>query len=230
MRTLVKKLNMVLLLVLLAAGLFCPLRPAAADLTCYQVSASLPVSVEVNGNHKLPFTLEIRALDGAPLPDKTTLTFTGGGSGAFGPITYTAPGDYRYEITQRPGSAGHVTYDDSVYTVSVFVTNLGEDQLQEEIKMWRGDGSQGKSDAAHFQNHYTDPPAAGGGTQHPATPAPTAAPDATLTAVSGSAAAGGLLPQTGDDFPLAALVVLCLLAALCLGVVLCRKYRNHHKP
>lgn len=224
MRTFVKKLNHALLFLLLAVGLLCPLRAAAVDENTYQVTTQIPVSVDVNENYKATFTLRLTAVeDGTPMPEVTELSFTGGGSGNFGPITYTAPGDYCYQVTQVAGSDDNVTYDESVYNVTVRVTNKGEDSLQADVWARRNEET-GKADVAAFHNVYTAPQQGG---QATATPAPTATPVPTATPAGGLM--GGLLPQTGDDFPLTAVIVIFVIAALCLGYLLYRKNRNNKK-
>lgn len=56
----------------------------------------------------------------------------------FGPITYTEPGDYTYRIYQEKGSVHEVSYDESVYSVTVRVVNDEKDGLRAEI--WAGQG------------------------------------------------------------------------------------------
>lgn len=237
MTAFVKKLNPALLLLLLAVGMLCPLPAAAA---AYEVDAQIPVSVDVTENYQTAFTLQLTAEDDAPLPRQTSLTFTGGGSGAFGPIHYTAPGDYRYQVTQAAGTDSYVTYDGSVYTVTVRVTDTPDGGLQAEVWARHGD-AEGKSDVVAFHNGYEAPAADdsntdqgnnganGNGTAAQQTAAAVQTPAATPVppaAVPGPALSG-LLPQTGDTFPLVGLVILCGIAALGLGYGLWRK--THHK-
>lgn len=215
MTTFVKKLNRALLLVLLAAGLLCC--PLSASAAAYEVDAQIPVSVDVTENHQTTFTLLLTAEDNAPLPAQTRLTFTGGGSGAFGPIHYTAPGDYRYQVTQEAGTADHVTYDTSAYTVTVRVTDTVDGGLQADV--WaRHNESEGKSEVVAFHNSYVLPET--GTTSGEQTAVAEAVPTAT------PAPAGGILPQTGDAFPLTALALVCAAAALCLGVLLWRRKKD----
>lgn len=79
-------------------------------------------------------------------------------------LTYTAPGDYRYTVRQCAGGTAHMTYDATVYTVTVRVTNQPDGGLGAEI--WATGGSSEKTGLLLFQNRY-DPPAA---------PTPTPAP------------------------------------------------------
>lgn len=216
MTTFVKKLNRALLLVLLAAGVLCCPLPASA--AAYEVDAQIPVSVDVTENYQTTFTLQLTAEDDAPLPAQTRLTFTGGGSGVFGPIHYTAPGDYRYQVTQEAGIADHVTYDTSAYTVTVRVTDTADGGLQADV--WaRHNESEGKSEVVAFHNSYV-PPETGTSTSGEQTAAAGATPSAT------PAPAGGILPQTGDTFPLTVLALVCVAAAVCLGVLLWHRKKH----
>lgn len=213
MTAFVKKLNRALLLLLFAVGVFCPLQAAAV---AYEVDASIPVSVDVSENYQTAFTLQLTAVEDAPLPEQTQITFTGGGSGAFGPIHYTSPGDYLYQVSQQAGSDSQVSYDPSVYTVTVRVTDTPDGGLQADV--WaRHDSSSGKAEVVAFHNGYTAASAAG--TVSTPTPSPSASPAPTQAPLL-----QGLLPQTGDRFPLTALLLLCVLAALgLLGGIFRRK-------
>lgn len=160
---------------------------AAAERSC---TASIPVRVQVYAQTDAEFTVQLEAEEGAPLPEKRTLTFTGNGEGVFGGVEYTVPGDYVYTVTQVKGRADHVTYDDTVYTVTVRVTNDGVGGLVAEI--WAvGNQSAQKSEEVLFSNRYTPP------TQTPISP-----------------------PQTGDAANLWPLVAVFVVAAVALGVVL----------
>jgi len=44
----------------------------------------------------------------------------------FSPITYTAAGVYKYTVSEVKGTKGGVTYDDTVYTITVTVTDNGK--------------------------------------------------------------------------------------------------------
>lgn len=97
----------------------------------------------------------------------------GSGTAGFTGLTYTAPGDYRYTVRQCAGGTAHMTYDATVYTVTVRVTNQPNGGLGAEI--WATGGSSEKTGLLLFQNRY-DPPAAPTSTPAPAktTPGPRA--------------------------------------------------------
>ncbi len=80
------------------------------------------------------FTFTIAAAEnspeGTPLPTSTSIDLTEENSTVgFGDITYKAPGTYIYEITEAEGNAAGLTYDDTVYTVTVTVKDDGEGNL-----------------------------------------------------------------------------------------------------
>ena len=70
---------------------------------------------------KETLTVELEAVDNAPLPEVTTLEITDGETGSFGPINYTKPGYYVYTVRQRAGVNTRGTYDETVYYLRVSV-------------------------------------------------------------------------------------------------------------
>lgn len=69
------------------------------------------------------FSFVLAPVDGAPMPDTDTVKNTAAGTFQFGNITYTVPGTYQYKISEADGQAVGYTYDKSVYTVTVEVTD-----------------------------------------------------------------------------------------------------------
>lgn len=64
----------------------------------------------------------------APMPEGAkdgvkTVTNAADGKVSFGEITYDKPGTYAYTVRETAGDLGGVTYDDTVYTVTVTVTD-----------------------------------------------------------------------------------------------------------
>lgn len=79
--------------------------------------------------------------------------------------TYTEPGTYIYNIQETPNGVGGITYDDSIYTVTVDVTDDGSGKLAAETSITKADGT--AADAIVFDNSY-DPAETGlsiGGTK-----------------------------------------------------------------
>lgn len=68
------------------------------------------------------FSFELAAATpGAPLPAQTTVANDASGGFAFGDITFTQPGRYVYKVREVPGTDKAITYDDTVYTLTVMV-------------------------------------------------------------------------------------------------------------
>lgn len=98
-----------------------------------------------------------------------------------------------------------MTYDATVYTVTVRVTNQPNGGLGAEI--WATGGSSEKTGLLLFQNRY-DPPAAPTPTPAPAKTTPVPAHPAPKSALPKSA-----LPQTADPVPVTLLATLAVLSA-----------------
>ena len=99
--------NVAAVLLTLALGL-CVCQPASFAAEQRTVFQELPVSIRSKGETPFPketLTVELKAVEGAPLPEETTLAIRDGETGAFGPIEYTAPGYYTYQITQQAGGS-----------------------------------------------------------------------------------------------------------------------------
>ncbi len=152
--------------VLLAAllGLAVPAR--AADYTC---TAGIPVEVRLNGDSDEQFTVTIEGEEGAPMPEQTTLLLSGGEAGAFEGLTYTEPGDYTYTIRQTAGSTEYMTYDETVYTVVVQVTNAEDGGLTYQIYASGDDDPTTKTASVGFLNTYAPPAASTPSTDTPKT-------------------------------------------------------------
>lgn len=69
------------------------------------------------------FTFEITATSpNTPMPGITTATNDEHGAFNFGGIVYQQPGTYTYEVRELPGADQEITYDDTVHTVKVVVS------------------------------------------------------------------------------------------------------------
>ncbi len=95
---------------------------------------------------------EILTKDGMPpMPaGGTTRTNGTGGLVSFGSVTYTRPGVYTYEISERNDGRPGVIYDETVYTVTVVVTR-GDDGLLKASVKYNGGGT------AEFVNKLEKP-------------------------------------------------------------------------
>ncbi len=94
--------------------------------------------------------------NGAPMPDKDTVTVTGVGKAAFGETTYTKAGVYSYTITENDLDNDKTGYtkDSTVYTFTVTVTD-DNGTLKAQSALTKG-GSE--ASAAVFTNNYAPQP------------------------------------------------------------------------
>lgn len=124
------------------------------------------------------FTFELRDANGKVLQTVKNGALTEGGYApiAFDPITYDEPGAYDYRIVEIEGDAEGITYDETVFTYHVVVTDDGNGQLQVEWTV-------GETGAPVFQNVYVKPE-----DPKPADPAN-----------PGNGGSGDKLVQTGDN-------------------------------
>ena len=68
------------------------------------------------------FIFDLTADEEAPLPEQTSVSVNGAGTVSFDKITYYDPGVYTYRVTERDTAAEGYTYDKTVYTVTVTVS------------------------------------------------------------------------------------------------------------
>lgn len=230
----IRKLSGLLVLpVLLAALLMLPLRANAAEYAC---DAVIPVSMELNGDRDETFEVTIELAEGmdetTPMPaeEACSILLADGESGGFA-IHYTEPGDYFYVIRQTEGDTAYMSYDDTVYSVQVQVTNEtaadGSWTLTYTVTAYDASipepAQENKAEELAFLNTYA-PPTPAPTDEHPDIAegiengtwggAPTPKPTATL-------------PQTSDDLPLTALVVvLAVAAAAIVALVVLRRRKN----
>ncbi len=72
---------------------------------------------------------------------------------AFTDITFTSEGTYVFKITETKGDITAVTYDETVYTVTVTVTDADKDSVLEAVTVYN-DGTTNTENAV-FENEYT---------------------------------------------------------------------------
>jgi len=142
-----------LLAVVLCLGLF-PARVFAEDV----VKAKVPVQMNVEGptveaDKEDSFTVEIVSnTEGAPMPASSKLQLKAGESGTY-EMEYPHVGVYSYTISQTKGDKDYITYDDTQYTLTVYVTNENG-KVQVQYMVADGDGE--KYDPVPFTNVYDD--------------------------------------------------------------------------
>ena len=225
----IRKLSGLLVLpVLLAALLMMPVRANAEEVP-YECFAELPVSVELNGENDEQFHVTIELAEGmdetAPLPDEAAdgLLIAGDASDSFSNFHFTKPGDYVYVVKQEIGDTAYMSYDNTVYTVTIRVTNADNGGLQHEIWATTDDDPNTKVQELAFLNTYAPP-----------TPAPTDEHPDIAEGIENGTWGGtptpkpvSTLPQTSDALPLTALVVvLAVAAAAIVALVVLRVRKN----
>ena len=143
----------------LVIALILAMLPAAA-LAAETVEVSIPVTIHVTGEAPKPaerYTVTLQGMEDPPMPAETTLTITGEGTAQFPAIGYTMPGVYQYTVSQVSGDHARGSYDTTVYTVKVTVTNDEEGGLVASVTLRAGEEDE-KLDAVEFHNSYAPVP------------------------------------------------------------------------
>lgn len=126
-----------------------------ADVTSVTLGASKALDGRVLADGE--FSFELRDADGNVLQTKQNAA---NGAISFDPITYDVAGEYTYTIAEVAGSDSTITYDQTVYNVTVSVTDSGTGALQATTTITNSDT--GETSQASFVNTYTEPPAGNG--------------------------------------------------------------------
>ena len=124
---------------------------------------SVPVTISLSGTLPYPaedYTVVLKAEDAAyPMPSGTisgacTMTITGKGTKNFPVITYDRVGVYTYTIYQVAGTNKKCTYDETVYTLLVQITNKEDYSGLEATAVLYPDSDGEKVPVAEFLNKY----------------------------------------------------------------------------
>mgnify|MGYP004645905531 CR=1 FL=1 len=173
--------------------------------------APLPTSVTLEGSKKLngralaadEFTFELFDANGTPV---STAANQADGSFSFAPLPFEAEGTYTYTVREKNTGAARVTYDQTVYTVTVVVVNKNG-QLTAEVALPDG--------GLTFTNTYTPKP------DHKDKPKQTPAPTSTA-----QPAAPTQSPRTGDNASLMTWVGILLVCGTALAGLYVYKKRK----
>ena len=120
------------------------------------------------------FSVNLRAQDPAfPMPegsqgDLCTVSLPGRGGAVFPPMVFDRLGVYRYTIYQQAGSDPACTSDDTVYRLTVYVTNAEDGGGLETTAVLTAGSSGEKRSSAAFTNRYAPAPEPGPKTGDPA--------------------------------------------------------------
>ena len=97
------------------------------------------------------YRFKLTAKDNAPMPEKDSVTVTGAGKVSFSEIKYTKAGTYVYEISEVAGTDRSCTYDKTVYTVTVTVTENMDGTLSAKSAITTGNKT---ASSILFTNSY----------------------------------------------------------------------------
>ncbi|MCC8046213.1 MAG: hypothetical protein LIP12_12075 [Clostridiales bacterium] len=152
-----------LLLIMSPMSFRTPVFASGSAAVAAAVTATIPVSVVINGENEIAFsgipaenyTFRLTALNDAPMPENDTLTICGAGSGKFF-IAYEKSGVYQYTVEQDTAAVNSTapdsetssgqgeknsyseSYDTTVYYVTVTVQNTEEGETEATVTAHRG--------------------------------------------------------------------------------------------
>lgn len=156
-----KKLTSVFFALLITA--MCCITTALPVSAAELPEVSVPVTISLSGTLPYPaedYTVVLKAEDAAyPMPSGTisgacTMTITGKGTKNFPVITYDRVGVYTYTIYQVAGTNKKCTYDETVYTLVVTITNKEDYSGLEATAVLYPDSEGDKLPGAEFKNKY----------------------------------------------------------------------------
>lgn len=122
-----------------------------------QITVNIPVKLKISGDSKQNeiFSFLLKQNDEqSPMPKTSKVQVTGTKKDAF-QILYTKPGVYRYMISQVAGESKNWTYDQSVYSLEIYILrNEQTERLQSLVVAYNAKGE--KVDPI-FTNGYQAP-------------------------------------------------------------------------
>ena len=134
MKNIMKCVKMTAMMLAVCAVLLSFVFPTRAEFRYTPIIAEIPFTCEkadVAGGGTYDIVLE--ALEGTvPMPAESIITIQGTGAGAFG-IEIDEPGTYQYIVYERAGTNSKIVYDDTTYTVTLFVTTTEEGVLEYQV-------------------------------------------------------------------------------------------------
>lgn len=152
----------------LVMGVMCSVTMALPADAAQLPEVSVPVSISLSGTLPYPaedFTVVLKADDPAyPMPEGTingayAMTITGENTKHFPSVMYDRVGVYTYTVYQAAGTNKKCTYDDTVYSLTVTITNKEDYSGLEATAVLHPDSEGEKLSGAEFANKYkVDPP------------------------------------------------------------------------
>ena len=145
------------------------------------------------------------------------------GSVSFDELTFEAPGTYTFRISEVKGTEEGMTYDESVYTITVTVVDNGEGQLEASLSYTKNEEA---VEAIEFCNTFTEQKTPEKPPVKPDTPIPPTTPKGPgKPGKSGGVVTRSFLPQTGDT----AAVAMVIAAALAIAGIAFIAYGRHRR-
>lgn len=147
------------LTMLLALALCLCTAAALAEDPAVRVGVTVSLEGTLPGEDEV-FTIQLKSLDEAnPVPEGAVdgvaeTTVTGAGKSTLPEITFSRVGIYEYTVSQLPGEFEGCRYDDSVYSLTVYVVNSETyDALEATAVLYKNSEGDKLSEAA-FTNVY----------------------------------------------------------------------------
>lgn len=145
------------------------------------------------------------------------------GNVSFDELTFEAPGTYTFRIAEVKGTEEGMTYDESVYTITVTVVDNGEGQLEASLSYTKNEEA---VEAIEFCNTFTEQKTPEKPSVKPDTPIPPTTPKGPgKPGKSGGVVTRSFLPQTGDT----AAVAMVIAAALAIAGIAFIAYGRHRR-
>ena len=145
------------------------------------------------------------------------------GNVSFDELTFEAPGAYTFRISEVKGTEEGMTYDESVYTITVTVVDNGEGQLEASLSYTKNGEA---VEALEFRNTFTEPKTPEKPPVKPDAPMPPTTPKGPgKPGKSGGIVTRSFLPQTGDT----AVAAMVIAAALAIAGITCIAYGRHRR-
>lgn len=141
--------------------------PSAVCAETSAIDVKIPVTTEYAPDSDIPaktikldtkFTLE--PLEGAPAPAVSEVTISGAGKSELGPVSFSVPGNYYYQLTAKLAKGEHNEAIDENLIVRVTVVNDNKGGLSSVVTAYHSQtdasSDNGKVDTK-FLLHYTAP-------------------------------------------------------------------------
>lgn len=208
-----KWINLFLALVMIVMCSMTMVVPAYAEELPALPEVYVPVEISISGPHPYyteDYVVRMEPDDASyPMPEGTvdgvcSLTITGEGTDHFPAMVFNRVGIYTYKVYQLKGSNDTCSYDKTVYSLKVTITNNEDYTGFEATAVLYPDSGKVKRLAAEFDNKYTPGPAE----PVPVVPAGEIIEDEQVPLAQAA--------QTGSYAPL--LLALCLLSGI--GIIL----------